>query len=141
VIKRRDDRKEAGRLGERIAAAFLEDKGYLILHRNYRVRQGEIDIIARKGRLLSFIEVKARRSTGFGLPEEAVDTGKIKRIRDAAAVFLEDFQAGEDNDISFEVMSIALKSGMPEREVSSDNKKAGGRCYRFCRIDHIINAF
>ncbi len=73
--------KKRGELGERIAEAFLEIKGYQILKRNYRLAGREIDILARRGRLLLAVEVKLRRGDRFGMAAEAVDARKLSRIR------------------------------------------------------------
>lgn len=70
-----------GRKGEELAAAYLERNGYRILARNWRCPRGEIDIIARDGNELVFVEVKTRRSPHFGPPAGAVDTAKQERLR------------------------------------------------------------
>ncbi|NJM41045.1 MAG: YraN family protein, partial [Anaerolineae bacterium] len=61
---------EVGAWGESIAAKHLEAQGYTILHRNWRHGHGELDIVARKGELVVFIEVRTRTSDAFGAPEE-----------------------------------------------------------------------
>ena len=61
-----------GNRGEEIAVSFLEQQGMVVLERNFTYHHGEIDIVARDGSELVFVEVKVRRSTRFGLPEEAV---------------------------------------------------------------------
>lgn len=71
---------EVGVFGEQLACDFLINKGYSILKRNYRVRGGEIDIIAQNGSDLVFIEVKLRRSSRYGYPEEAVSFLKRSKI-------------------------------------------------------------
>ena len=68
------------RLGENMAAKYLRTKGYYILRRNYRVRGGEIDIIAKQNQTLVFVEVKTRRQNAGGYPEEAVTPKKLKRM-------------------------------------------------------------
>ncbi len=77
-----------GQRAEDAAVLFLEDKGYLILDRNYRTKFAEIDIIAKQGDFLVFIEVKARRNTKKGLPKEAVGFAKQKKISLAAGYYL-----------------------------------------------------
>ena len=74
-----------GREGERIAVDYLTEKGYRILRRNYRFGRGEIDIIAQDGTELVFVEVKTRRTSAFGEPEEAVTPKKQSQIRTVAA--------------------------------------------------------
>ncbi len=81
-------RKELGALGEEMAAGMLKEKGYAIIEQNFRCRYGEIDIIARDGDKIIFIEVKTRRSLKYGFPEEAVDFRKQKRLRLLAALYL-----------------------------------------------------
>ncbi len=79
---------QQGQKGEDLAAAYLLLKGYKVLERNYRVPQGEIDLILLKGDTLVFVEVKTRRSGGKGTPQEAVSPRKVKRLSAAAAVYL-----------------------------------------------------
>jgi putative endonuclease len=79
---------QAGRRGEARAAAFLRWKGYRILERNYRVAQGEIDLIVRRGGVLAFVEVKARWGRAQGHPLEALPPRKVRRLSAAAAFYL-----------------------------------------------------
>lgn len=81
-------REETGRHAEEETCNVLRAMGYLIVARNWRSRQGEIDIVARDGDVLVFVEVKARTGTGFGGPEAAVDHFKQQRIVAAARGFL-----------------------------------------------------
>ena len=71
---------ELGTYGERIAAAYLTDAGLRLLDRNWRCREGEIDLVALDGRTLVIVEVKTRRGTGFGDPLEAVTDDKLTRL-------------------------------------------------------------
>lgn len=77
---KRDGKREKGYLEEQRAAEYLTQKGYQILERNFYSRQGEIDIIARDGKYLVFVEVKYRKNDSGGHPLEAVDIRKQKRI-------------------------------------------------------------
>lgn len=70
-------KKNFGNLGESVACRYLEKHGYKIIERNFRIRGGEIDIIALKDQTLIFIEVKTRYSRAFGLPEESITRRKI----------------------------------------------------------------
>ena len=81
--------KAFGDIGEDIAESFLREKGYRIITRNFRCRQGEIDIIAadKDKKVIVFIEVKTRSSDLFGLPEEAVTPAKQRRITKAASYY------------------------------------------------------
>ena len=78
------DRAHLGRTAEAQAVKYLERQGYKILCRNFRIKRAEIDIIARDGKWLVFVEVKARSSGLFGRPSEAVDFKKQEKIIQAA---------------------------------------------------------
>lgn len=80
--------KSIGSLGEDMAAEYLKDKGYIILYRNFRCRTGEIDIIARDGCYIAFIEVKARYGSQYGLPRESVNYKKKLKLYNTAAYYL-----------------------------------------------------
>lgn len=102
-----DAKQATGKLGEKLAADFLRQKGYAIEERNFRHRRNEIDIIARKEGLLVFIEVKARSGSGeWGMPEEAVDRRKASRLISCANAYIlkTDWQA----DIRFDIIAIEL---------------------------------
>lgn len=77
-----------GRFGEQVAVQHLEAAGLSILDRNWRCRDGELDVVARDGADLVFVEVKTRSSVTFGWPAEAVDRVKIARIRRLALHWL-----------------------------------------------------
>jgi putative endonuclease len=70
-----------GQAGEAAALAWVRDQGWTVLARDWRARTGQIDIVAEDGETLVLLEVKARRGTGFGLPEEAVDGRKQQKLR------------------------------------------------------------
>lgn len=82
--------KVLGASGEDAAAAYLAARGWTIVARNYRVREGEIDIVGRRGDVLAFVEVKTRRSRRFGSPAEAVTFRKQARIRRLARRWLQE---------------------------------------------------
>lgn len=84
-----------GSKGEDIACKFLESKGYRILDRNYRIRGGEIDIVAKEGDYLVFVEVKARYSHEFGSPSESVTAWKIKYLLKTARFYLNKIKWGD----------------------------------------------
>lgn len=81
--------KSIGDRGEAIAVWYLRAKGYQIIERNFFVRGGEIDIIARQGKTLVFIEVKTRSSSTSGYPEEMVTSKKLERLHFAMACYLQ----------------------------------------------------
>ncbi len=114
-------RRETGILGEKLAAELLADKGYLIVETNFRCREGEIDIVARDGDCLVFVEVRAKRSRRFGTPEESITVRKKERIRLAAARYREQH---DDLPELWRIDVVAVEMA--------------GR--RLSRVDHIVNA-
>jgi len=83
-----DNRQNLGKIGEKIAATYLQKNGYVILTRNYRQKCGEIDIIARQGDYLVFVEVKTRSTISHGHPLEAITFRKQKQISMVAQCYL-----------------------------------------------------
>ena len=81
--------KRIGESGERIAARFLRQNEYQLLEQNFTSRYGEIDIIALKADCVVFVEVKARTSDSFGLPEASVTPAKLERIQNTALLWLQ----------------------------------------------------
>ncbi|MBM6588573.1 YraN family protein [Brevibacterium sp. RIT 803] len=77
-----------GQTGEDLAAEFLQQQGMVIIERNFRCPRGEIDIIARDGETIVFVEVKTRRTLALGSPLEAVTRAKLNRIRMLSAIWL-----------------------------------------------------
>ena len=73
--------KDSGDIGETLAENILKEKGYTIVEKNFRSRFGEIDIVAKDGDELVFVEVKTRWSNRYGKPEEAVTAKKLSRIK------------------------------------------------------------
>jgi putative endonuclease len=95
-----------GRVGEDLAARYLEGRGWRIVARNVRYREGEIDIVAARAGLLAFVEVKTRRSRAFGTPAEAVTWRKQKTIRSMAARYLSEKHPRAEA-VRFDVVDIA----------------------------------
>lgn len=91
---------------EQRAAEYLAGQGLTILGRNYRCRQGEIDLIAGDGSYLVFVEVKYRSDVSKGDPAEAVGFHKQQRIRAAARYYLYQNRYGEDTPCRFDVIAI-----------------------------------
>src|SRR5258706_11574267 len=81
-------RQALGKLGEDLAVAELERRGYAILARRYRTRHGEIDIVARDGETIVFVEVKAKETAEFGTAAEAVTVRKQRRVISMAVDYL-----------------------------------------------------
>lgn len=98
------EKHEAGAAGEKAAADFLIGKGYDILERNYRIRQGEIDLVARDAGAIVFVEVKMRTGA-FMLPREAVDERKQSRLKFAANHYLARTGQG-DSFCRFDVIEV-----------------------------------
>ncbi|MCZ2859871.1 YraN family protein [Blastococcus sp. VKM Ac-2987] len=102
---------DLGARGERIAVAFLTDTGLRVLDRNWRCREGELDVVARDRDALVFCEVKTRRGTGYGHPVEAVTPAKQRRLRVLAQRWL----AAHDEhapEVRFDVVGVLVR---PER--------------------------
>lgn len=95
------------RSGEDLAASFYTRRGFRILARNYRAPGGEIDVIARRGSLLVFCEVKARTTDRFGLPAEAVDHRKQARIKRLAGAWLSQNRPGRVR-VRFDIVSAIV---------------------------------
>jgi putative endonuclease len=113
----KDPRRLLGDAGEDLAAAVLKKQGYKILERNYLTPLGEIDLIARQGKTLVFIEVKTRRGQGFGAPQEAVSPAKQARLRRLADYYLKQQRLGEDVPVRFDVVGITLVRDLPRVEI------------------------
>lgn len=117
-----NSRQRLGQSGEETVVRYLENNGYTILIKNYRCKVGEIDIIARDGADLVFIEVKTRSGLGYGSPAASVTTRKQRQITRAAQWYLAE-QRLFDIPARFDVISVL--GGEADRQ----------------QIDHIINAF
>ena len=101
-----------GKTGEDLACRELERRGYAILARRYRQRMGEIDIVARDGKTMVFVEVKAREGHAFGDAAEAVTWAKRRRIAAVAIDYLTRYGLS-DRPCRFDVVSIHLETGEP----------------------------
>lgn len=117
--------RETGERGEALALRHLEGEGYEVLERNYRTRYGEIDLVMRRGATLVFVEVKARRGTGFGEPLEAVTPRKQEQVRLMAEQYLAEKEPGFAE--RFEEMRFDAVGVLVGREK--------------CGIEHVEDAF
>jgi putative endonuclease len=99
-------RRELGRSGEDAVAAWYENHGYQVVVRNWRCREGELDLVVRRGRTFVFCEVKTRTTDAFGLPQEAVTRTKQTRIRHLAARWLTEGAPVSAVAIRFDVASV-----------------------------------
>lgn len=110
---------DLGKHGEDIAAQMLEASGYRLLDRNYRFEREEVDLVmfeptpANDGGEIVFVEVKARRGTGFGRPEDAVDEAKQRAIRRVAEAWLHERKLFP-SPVRFDVVAILFGDGEPE---------------------------
>ena len=103
-------KKKIGTIGEDVAIQFLVKNGYEILTRNYYYNHGEIDVVAKDGTVLVFVEVKTRRSKIFGAPEEAVTPKKQELIRRTAEGYV--LEKGiTDSECRFDVVAVELSGG------------------------------
>ena len=105
-------RRSSGAWGEELALRYLERRGYRLVERNYRTRYGELDLVLREGDTLVFVEVKLRRTTGFGDPLEAVTPHKQAKIRSLAEHYLLNREPPFDT-VRFDVVGILLGKGPP----------------------------
>ncbi|HWE69765.1 MAG TPA: YraN family protein [Acidimicrobiales bacterium] len=104
-----DRRQVLGAEGESKAAAWYEAEGYEVLERNWRRREGEVDLIVRRGRTVAFCEVKTRRDDRFGTGAEAVLVPKQRRIRRLASRWLSELTPASGRplvEVRFDVVSI-----------------------------------
>ncbi len=113
------DRIERGKSGEDEAARVLRRNGYRIIERNWRCRYGEVDLIARDGETIVFVEVKTRGSDRFGSPKHSVDLKKQKHIITAANLYLDQYGL-TDNPARFDVVSIELNNNSYVTEIIKD---------------------
>ncbi|MCL2839537.1 MAG: YraN family protein [Defluviitaleaceae bacterium] len=101
---------QQGMHGQDEAEIFLKSKNYKILERNYRIRTGEIDLIARDGSFIVFIEVKYRRSVSYGFPREAVGRVKQEKIIRTAMHYIATKKL-ENQDCRFDVVEVLHQNG------------------------------
>ena len=115
------DHIDFGKKAEELTAEYLQKNGYKILVRNFRYQKAELDLFAEKDSLIVVVEVKARSTDVFNLPQEAVNKRKIKLIVSAANYFMEEYN--KNQEVRFDIISV-----LPD-----ENKNL--------TIEHIINAF
>jgi putative endonuclease len=105
----RGARKKLGQWGEELAAARLEERGYVVHERNWRCPAGEIDIVAEAGRCLVFVEVRTRRGRKYGTPEESVTPAKQAKLVELAQTYLQEHRW--DGDWRIDVVAVEMTSG------------------------------
>jgi putative endonuclease len=126
---------QVGIKGEKEACLFLQEKGYNILHVNWRYKHWEVDIIASKEDELIFCEVKCRTSILFGLPESFVTRAKQRRIIAAADAYLQ--QNPVKKEIRFDILSLLL---LPENELTQLQQNPFRHDFQLTDAHHIKNA-
>lgn len=99
-----------GQKGEDLAAEWLMERGYTLLHRNWRFARYEIDIIATRDQTLHFIEVKTRTSLKFGNPEDQVNKKKLRKMIDAGEEFI--YQNPGWKKVRFDILAIKMFKGL-----------------------------
>lgn len=97
---------DTGKIGEEIACKHLEGKGCRVIHKGWRYKHLEVDVIVQDGPILVFVEVKTRRSIGHGMPFEAVDWKKQKKLDRAANSYI--FKTKYQGEVRFDIISIIL---------------------------------
>jgi putative endonuclease len=128
-----DARRALGAAGEARAAQWYRERGYQVLAQNWRCRDGELDLVVARGRLLVVVEVKTRRTDRFGTPAEAVTRAKQLRLRQLSLRYLEATGA-QPSALRFDVVSIlagrleviqaAFLGGGPSRPSRADVRPA-----------------
>ena len=103
------DHNQLGQQGENLAVTLLQKKGYSILAENWRFGKNELDIVAKIGNTIAFVEVKTRSTEFFGDPSQAVSPNKQKRTIQAANAYLEAHQI--DLEARFDIISIVVSNG------------------------------
>lgn len=102
-----DYKRKLGQRGEEIATTYLQRQGYLILARNWRCSAGELDIVAREGETLAFVEVRARRGNRFGTAEESITPAKQAKLVELAQIYLQE-KGTTDQDWRIDVVAVDL---------------------------------
>ena len=101
------EKQKTGNVGEELAASFLRGRGFKIMERNYRKKWGELDIVAEKGGVLHFVEVKAISNPNFR-PEDAVRAWKKERMSRAIRTYLLDRKISDDKDFEIDIVAVFL---------------------------------
>lgn len=114
-----DARQTLGARGEQLAAEHLERLGYEILARNHRTRFGELDVVARDGEALVFVEVKTRRAGG-GVPWDNLHSAKREQVRRMASAWLNDTPHRFFPELRFDAIGVTIDAG--DRLVSLDHE-------------------
>ncbi|MDI9356710.1 MAG: YraN family protein [Chitinophagaceae bacterium] len=118
ISKKSNARVLMGRRGEKLASDFLTQQGYTLLAQNYRYKKGEIDIIVSKSDILIFVEVKTRKNSLYGYPEEsAMRESKKEKIIETAEGYV--MEINWKGNIRFDIISVILRK-VPEIKQFTD---------------------
>lgn len=112
--------KPLGDRGEALAARYLAARGYTVVNRNFRMGRKEIDLVARRGDVVAFVEVKTRGGLGYGHPLEAITWKKRREIQQVAAAWIDRFGQPGDNYRFDAVAVLAPAGGAPTIEHVED---------------------
>jgi putative endonuclease len=107
---RPDPRRRLGSTGEDAVARWYEARGYVVLARNWRVREGELDLVLRRDGVVVFCEVKTRRGDAYGTPFEAVTRAKQQRLRTLAMRWLQEHRM-RAAQLRFDVAAVRKPRG------------------------------
>ncbi len=105
--------RSVGKIYEELAANYLKTQGYKVIAKNYQIRGGEIDIVAKEGNDLVFVEVKARYNDSFGQAIESITPWKIQALLKTARFYVQKINWG-DKPYRFDLVAIDLVEGKPE---------------------------
>jgi putative endonuclease len=111
--KRMARHNDLGKWAEEQAAGWLAEQGFLVRHRNWRYRRGEIDIIATRGEVYHFIEIKCSTGNAFGNPEERVSKAKLRTMMRTASHWLYEHAVPGEKRVRYDVLAIRLMDGKP----------------------------
>jgi len=105
------DKISIGKRGEELARKYFQKRGYTIVDHNFRCHFGEIDLILRKDKAFRFVEVKFRKTSDYGLPQESVIKNKQKKIRNVAICWLQRRHLPIYGELHFDVLAISEDTG------------------------------
>jgi putative endonuclease len=112
-----DYKRRLGWRGEEIAVAYLRRQGYRVIARNWRCTVGELDIVAREGETLAFVEVRTRRGDRFGTPEESITPTKQAKLVELAQTYLQE-NGLKDQNWRIDVVAVEMDRGSGVKRVN-----------------------
>jgi putative endonuclease len=119
------DRRETGKLGEKLACNFLANNGYRIIETNYRCRDGEVDVVTQLRDVLVFVEVRTKKNLKFGTPEESITEKKKEKLRAVAEHYAQNHE-NLPSTWRIDVVAVQLSfQGKPRRIEIIENAVEG----------------